>query len=66
MFNFNNPNFEPRNRWRNAAEVQAAALEHEKRRHEMMQEPSQAKPQRTARGKRRSGWLAALLAIIIK
>ena len=61
MYYFNNnTNFEPRKGWRNASEIKAAAIEHEKQRYQMIQEFSQATPHR----KQKSGWLAALFSII--
>lgn len=60
MYYFNNTNFEPRKGWRNASEIKAAAIEHERQRYQMIQELSQAKPQ----GKQKLGWLAALFSIL--
>ena len=58
MYNFNNNMLpEERKGWRNAYEIQVAALEHEKRRYQIMsEETSLAKPQVLARRSRRSGW----------
>ena len=71
MYNFyNNIIPEKRTAWRNAYEIEMAALEHEKRRIQMMHEhTSLAKPQ--AQGDRKSGWNAIfkaplrLLAVLI-
>jgi hypothetical protein len=70
MYNFYNNMPEKRTAWRNAYEIKAAALEHEKRRFQMMHEhTSLAKPQ--VQGDRKSGWSAffkaplRLLAILI-
>jgi hypothetical protein len=60
MYYFLNTNPEKRNGWRNASEIRAAAIEHEKRRYQMLQEFSQTKPQ----GKKQLGWIAALFSII--
>lgn len=63
MYYFNNnTNLEKRTAWRNASEIRAAAIEHEKQRYQLLQEFSQAK--RNPRGKQRSGWIAALFSII--
>ena len=66
MYYFNNTgNTNPEKRgWRNASEIRAAAIEHEKQRHQMVQEFSQAKPQGITRRKQRLGWIAALFSII--
>lgn len=70
MYNFYNNIPEKRAAWRNAYEIKAAALEHEKRRFQMMHEYTLlAKPQVT--GERKSGWKSIfkaplrLLAILI-
>jgi hypothetical protein len=62
MYYFDN-NFNPEGRkaWRNASEVKAAAIEHEKRRFQMNQEFSQA----IARSKQPSGLAAALKAALL-
>jgi hypothetical protein len=62
MYYFNN-NFNPerRNAWRNASEVKAAAIEHEKQRFQMYQEFSQA----NAKGQQQSRWVAALKAALL-
>jgi hypothetical protein len=72
MYNFYNNMPEKRTAWRNAYEIKAAALEHEKRRFQMMHEyNSLAKPQVLVKGDRKSGWSAVfkaplrLLAILI-
>jgi hypothetical protein len=70
MYNFYNNIPEKRTAWRNAYEIKAAALEHEKRRFQMHEYNSLAKPQ--VIGVRRSRWNAILkiplrlLAILIK
>jgi len=58
MYNFNNNMLpEDRKAWRNASEIQVAALEHEKRRYQIMnEETTLAKPQVLARRGRRAGW----------
>ena len=70
MHNFYNHTPEKRATWRNAYEIKAAALEHEKRRFQMMHGHTLlAKPQVT--GKQKSDWNAVfkvplrLLAILI-
>lgn len=65
MYYFPNPNFEERTRWRNASEVQAAALEHEKRRFQVYEETALAKPQSIAKNRRRSRWLTAFTAALL-
>ena len=63
MYNFyNTPILEKRHAWRNAYEVKAAALEHEKRRFQSIEDISLAKPQVIARAGRRSGLSSALRA----
>jgi hypothetical protein len=62
MYYFYNINPERRNAWRNAHEIRAAAIEHEKRRYQMIQRFSQAK--QLTPGKQRAGWIAALFSII--
>lgn len=59
MYNFYNNFPEKRNTWRNAYEIKAAALEHEKRRFQEDHNPS-ARPQTI--GRRKSGWNAILKA----
>jgi hypothetical protein len=61
MYYFDN-NFNPEGRkaWRNASEVKAAAIEHEKRRFQMYQKISPA----NTRTQRRSGLAAALKAAL--
>ena len=54
---------EKRHAWRNTNEINMAALEHEKRRNQMMDKYAPAiHPQAQARGKRQSGWSAILKA----
>jgi hypothetical protein len=62
MYNFyNNTNPEKRSSWRNAYEVKMAALEHDKRRFQLVQgRTSLEKPQ--VLGNRKSGWVAILRA----
>ena len=61
MYYFDN-NFNPERRhaWRNASEVKAAAIEHEKRRFQMYQEFSQA----NTKSQQQSGLAAALKAAL--
>jgi hypothetical protein len=54
---------EKRNAWRNASEINMAALEHEKRRNLMMDGNAPANhPQAQARGKWQAGWSVILKA----
>jgi hypothetical protein len=53
---YNHINSEKGNDWRNAYEVKAAALKHERRRLHINEEFSPAKPQVIGKGKRQSGW----------
>ena len=66
MYNFYNSNPENRNDWKNSYEIKMAALEHEKRRLQVMNEEiSLAKPQAPARAGRKSGWVS-ILAVPIR
>ncbi|HEX2997678.1 MAG TPA: hypothetical protein VHP14_22835 [Anaerolineales bacterium] len=65
MYYFPNPNFEERTRWRNASEVQAAAIEHEKRRFETYGEGALAKPQLITKNRRRSKWATVFTAVLL-
>ncbi|HMB24392.1 MAG: hypothetical protein ACM33V_12525 [Chloroflexota bacterium] len=62
MYYFDN-NFNPEKRkaWRNASEVKAAAIEHERQRVQMYQEFSQA----NARDKQKSGLAATIKAALL-
>jgi hypothetical protein len=62
---YNNTNSERQNAWRNAYEIKLAALEHEKRRFQMGEEISLAKPQVIAKGRRRSGLAAVFKASLL-
>ena len=64
MYNFYNHMIpEKRSAWRNAYQIKIAALEHEKRRFQMMNEDALfVKPWVQAEGDRLPGWIAILKA----
>jgi len=63
MYNFyNTPNVEKRHTWRSSYEIKVAALEHEKRRFQNIEDASMGKPQVPAKLIRRSGWTSTLRA----
>jgi hypothetical protein len=63
MYNFYNTLSENRPAWRNAYEIKAAALEHEKRRFQLQNEEAAfGRPQGPMAGNRRSGWVTILEA----
>ncbi|MFN8384043.1 MAG: hypothetical protein U0V02_19060 [Anaerolineales bacterium] len=61
MYNFYNTNPEKKSTWRNAYEIKMVALEHEKRRFQMMDgETSLSKPSVNTKSGRQAGWKAVL------
>ena len=63
MYNFyNNMVPEKRDAWRNAYEIKMAALEHEKRRYQKLEDVSLERPQVIARSGHRSAWMTILKA----
>ncbi len=62
---YNHINSEKRYAWRNAYEVRSAAMEHEKRRFQIGEEISLAKPQVTANGQKPSRLAAAFKASLL-
>ena len=62
---YNHTNSEKSNAWRNAYEIKVAAIEHEKRRLQMGEEISLAKPQVIAKGRRQSRLVTAIKASLL-